>query len=266
MAEITAKDVQRLRQSAGVGMMDAKKALTEADGDLDKALELLRERGLAKMAKRADREAVEGTIGSYLHEQDGRTKSAVIVHLASETDFVAKSDEFKDVARGIAMHIAWHKPLYINREKAKELGIADDDWVWVTSHNGRIKVQAKQMDGVNKDTVWTWNAIGKRAGAWNLDPGASEATRGFLLNYLISELLPADGDSYRYSNSDPLTGQAAWFDLRVRVERAAEQEQGEMEPRFEPTKRPPNLPPAPTILRYGEAFRQDRAKTREPAG
>ncbi len=116
MAEIAAKDVQRLRQSAGVGMMDAKKALTEADGDLDKALELLRERGLAKMAKRADREAVEGTIGSYLHEQDGRTKSAVIVHLASETDFVAKSDEFKDVARGIAMHIAWHKPLYINRE------------------------------------------------------------------------------------------------------------------------------------------------------
>lgn len=96
-------------------MMDAKKALTESAGDIEHALELLRERGLAKMAKRADREAAEGTIGSYLHEQDGRTKSAVIVHLASETDFVAKSEEFKDTARDIAMHIAWHRPRYITR-------------------------------------------------------------------------------------------------------------------------------------------------------
>ncbi len=98
-------------------MMDAKKALTDAGGDFESAMELLRERGLAKMAKRADREAAEGTIGSYLHEQDGRTKSAVIVHLASETDFVAKSDEFQDVAKDIAMHIAWFKPRYITRDE-----------------------------------------------------------------------------------------------------------------------------------------------------
>ena len=117
MADITAQDVQRLRQSAGVGMMDAKKALTESGGDIESAMEILRERGLAKMAKRADREAAEGTIGSYLHEQDGRTKSAVIVHLASETDFVAKSDEFREVARDIAMHIAWFKPRYITRDE-----------------------------------------------------------------------------------------------------------------------------------------------------
>lgn len=117
MADFTAQDVQRLRQSAGVGMMDAKKALTEANGDVDAAIDVLRERGLAKMAKRADRQAPEGTIGSYLHEQDGRTKSAVIVHLASETDFVAKSDEFRDVAKDIAMHIAWFKPRYITRDE-----------------------------------------------------------------------------------------------------------------------------------------------------
>lgn len=117
MADVTAQDVQRLRQSAGVGMMDAKKALTESGGDIESAMEILRERGLAKMAKRADREAAEGTIGSYLHEQDGRTKSAVIVHLASETDFVAKSDEFREVARDIAMHIAWFKPRYITRDE-----------------------------------------------------------------------------------------------------------------------------------------------------
>lgn len=113
---ITAKDVQSLRQVAGVGMMDAKKALAETEGDIDAALVLLRERGIAKMAKRADREASEGTIGSYLHEQGGRTVSGVLVQLVSETDFVAKSPEFNDVARDIAMHIAWAKPRWLSRE------------------------------------------------------------------------------------------------------------------------------------------------------
>ena len=83
------------------------------------------------------------------------------------------------------------------------------------------------MDGVNDDTVWTWNAVGKRAGAWNLDPKAPEAKRGFLLNHLISELLPEQPGGYRYSNSDPVTGQAAWYDLRVRIEKAEPQQAGE---------------------------------------
>ena len=76
------------------------------------------------------------------------------------------------------------------------------------------------MDGVNPDTVWTWNAIGKRTGAWNLDPDSPEFRKGFLLNHLISELLPADG-GYGHANADPITGQAAWYDLRVRIERVA---------------------------------------------
>ncbi|MCB2099262.1 MAG: molybdopterin oxidoreductase family protein [Rhodobacterales bacterium] len=138
--------------------------------------------------------------------------------------------------------------LYIARETGEGLGIADGDWIWVISHNGRIKVRAGLMDGVNRDTVWTWNAIGKRAGAWNLDPDVAEAQTGFLLNHLISEHLPGD-DSL--TNSDPVTGQAAWFDLRVRIEKAAPHEQGEMEPRFQPTARPPGMPEAPKILRYG---------------
>jgi hypothetical protein len=73
---------------------------------------------------------------------------------------------------------------------------------------------------VNPDTVWTWNAIGKRKGAWALEPTAPESTRGFLLNHLIHELLPPRGDGLRWSNSDPVTGQAAWYDLRVRIEKA----------------------------------------------
>jgi hypothetical protein len=74
---------------------------------------------------------------------------------------------------------------------------------------------------LNKDTVWTWNAIGKRKGAWALDEDASEATKGFLLNHLIHELLPPKADGMRWANSDPITGQAAWFDLRVKIEKTA---------------------------------------------
>jgi anaerobic selenocysteine-containing dehydrogenase len=124
--------------------------------------------------------------------------------------------------------------LYIHRETAAGLGIADDDWVWVTSRHGRIKAQARLMDGVNPGTVWTWNAIGKRAGAWGLDPRGAEAERGFLLNHLIDDLLPARDGGYRYANADPVTGQAAWYDLRVRVEKAGAEEPARSEPRFPP--------------------------------
>ncbi|MGE0743926.1 MAG: molybdopterin oxidoreductase family protein [Rhodospirillales bacterium] len=148
--------------------------------------------------------------------------------------------------------------LYMNRAKATQLGIGDDDWVWVTSHHGRIKVQVRLMEGVNADTAWTWNAIGKRAGAWNLDADAPEATRGFLLNHVIAELLPAREDGYRYSNSDPVTGQAAWYDLRVRIEKADEVEAGETVPRFPPLKPPPTMPKRPPILRYGRGFKPRR--------
>ncbi len=117
MADITVKDIQKLRQDAGVGMMDAKKALTDADGDFDKAYELLRERGQAQMAKRADREATQGTIGSYIHVQNDRPVMGVLVELACETDFVAKSDEFKQVADDIAMHVSWGRPEWVTRDE-----------------------------------------------------------------------------------------------------------------------------------------------------
>lgn len=123
MSEITAKDVQQLRQSAGVGMMDAKKALQDADGDLENAFELLRERGQAKMAKRSDRDASEGTIGTYIHIQNERPVMGVLVELACETDFVAKSDEFRQVADDIAMHISWGNPNWINRDAVDESAV-----------------------------------------------------------------------------------------------------------------------------------------------
>ncbi len=126
MSDFTAKDVQALRQSTGAGMMDAKRALTEASGDMDRAKDLLREQGLADAAKRADRSQTEGAIGSYLHRQADRPVIGVLVELASETDFVAKSAEFQSIANDIAMHVAAARPNWITRDDVPEQVIADE--------------------------------------------------------------------------------------------------------------------------------------------
>jgi len=111
-------------------------------------------------------------------------------------------------------------PLYVSGEIFEEHGFEDGDWAWLTSRHAKIKIPVVRMDALNAKTVWTWNAIGKRSGAWALDENAPEAKTGFLLNHLISELLPPKKDGMRWSNSDPITGQAAWFDLRVKIEKA----------------------------------------------
>jgi hypothetical protein len=97
---------------------------------------------------------------------------------------------------------------------------------------------AKHSEAVEPGTVWTWNAIGKAAGAWNLAPDANESQLGFLLNHLISEELPTceKGSDRRVSNSDPITGQAAWFDVRVRISKVSDGDTPRTEPQFEPLK------------------------------
>src|SRR5690606_20598550 len=109
--------IKKLRAATGAGMLDVKKALEDANGDLDKAAGLLRERGIAKADKKSDREASEGLIGTYVHHNG---KLAVIVELNSETDFVARNDLFKDLARNVAMHIAMANPQYLRREDVPE--------------------------------------------------------------------------------------------------------------------------------------------------
>ena len=112
------------------------------------------------------------------------------------------------------------------------------------------------MEGCNENTVWTWNAIGKQAGAWGLSDDANESTDGFLMNHLISELLPIktsnaeNGTAERaITNSDPITGQAAWYDLRVKITPAASGETGTW-PQFSAVKPLPNQPKSPDVLRY----------------
>ena len=108
--------------------------------------------------------------------------------------------------------------LYLNPQTAEANEVGDGDWIWLVSPLGRIRVQAKFHSATAPGTLWTWNAIGKRKGAWKLDADAPENRDGFLLNHLINELLPSERNSQDYANADPVTGQAAWFDLRVRIE------------------------------------------------
>ena len=131
--------------------------------------------------------------------------------------------------------------LYVPTKVWQAEGFKDGDYARVTSPNGGITVPVAQMAALNENTVWTWNAIGKRKGAWALDAGAQEANAGFLLNHLISELLPEKGDGMRYSNSDPVTGQAAWFDLRVRIENVGPKHHAE-----------PVFPPVARVVPKGE--------------
>lgn len=113
---VTAAMVKDLREKTGAGMMDCKRALTEANGDMEKAIEVLREKGLASASKKAGRIAAEGLVESYIHS--GRI--GVLVEVNCETDFVAKNDAFRSFVRDIAMHIAAANPTYVQREDIPE--------------------------------------------------------------------------------------------------------------------------------------------------
>ena len=114
MAELTAALVKELRERTGAGMMDCKKALSATDGDLEKAIDFLREKGLAAAAKKAGRVAAEGLVEAYIH---GGGRIGVLVEVNCETDFVAKTDAFKELVKDIAMHIAATNPSYLKREE-----------------------------------------------------------------------------------------------------------------------------------------------------
>ena len=191
-------------------------------------------------------------------------------------DDATSNDEFPIHAltqRPMAMYHSWgsqnpwlrqihgHNPLFVPAEMAAKLDLEDGDWAWVASHHGRIRVPVAVMEGVNPHTVWTWNAIGKRRGAWQLDEDAPESRKGFLLNHLIHELLPPKGDGLRWANSDPVTGQAAWYDLKVNIEKAAADEPPVVFPDFAPQQSPAGLPKGEKVLRYGlNIIAADQAK------
>jgi elongation factor Ts len=115
--DVSATDVKALRDRTGAGMMDSKQALVEANGDVDKAVEILRVKGQAQAAKRGERTAAEGVVQSYLHHNG---KIGVLVEIDCETDFVARSEDFQDFARDVASHIAAAAPLYVSEDEVPE--------------------------------------------------------------------------------------------------------------------------------------------------
>ena len=163
--------------------------------------------------------------------------------------------------RPMAMYHSWgtqnawlrqihgRNPLYVPTAIWDENGFEEGDWAEVTSAHGSITVPVAHMAALNANTVWTWNAIGKRKGAWALSEEAPEATKGFLLNHLIHELLPPKGDGLRWSNSDPITGQAAWFDLRVKIRKAVAP--AEAKPDFDPIGSPVGTGPDELTWKVG---------------
>lgn len=114
---VTAEAIKKLRNMTGAGMLDVKKTLEETGGDIEKAAQLLRERGIAKAAKKSDREAREGFVGSYIHHNG---KIGVLVELNCETDFVARNEQFQNLARNVAIHVAMANPQYVSRDQVPE--------------------------------------------------------------------------------------------------------------------------------------------------
>ncbi|MEO7431490.1 MAG: molybdopterin-dependent oxidoreductase [Dokdonella sp.] len=176
-----------------------------------------------------------GSVSSAVREEQGKTAHPC-ADSSNETSHHSSLREYPLSAitqRPMFMYHAWASQnkwlrqiatrnfLYLHPETAQANGVADEDWIWLAAPLGRIRVQAKLHAGTAPGTVWTWNAIGKHKGAWTLSANAPENVDAFLLNHLIDESLRSSDGRARYANADPVTGQAAWFDLRVRIERDA---------------------------------------------
>jgi elongation factor Ts len=162
MAEISARDVKALRDATGAGMMDCKKALSEAGGDLEVAKRLLREKGLADAAKRSGRAASEGIAYSYMHKPDPNfpSKLGVLLELNCETDFVAKTEDFERLAKDIAMHISFADPSWTSRDEVPQSVIDEESAIYAkqAKDSGKPdhvidKIVAGKLESFYKDRV-----------------------------------------------------------------------------------------------------------------
>lgn len=143
MAKVSLKDIQTLRTMTGLGMLDCKKALEESNSDIDKAVEILRKRGIALAGKRADKDTSEGIVFSYIHPGD---QTGVMVEINCETDFVARTENIKNFAKDVAMHIAAIKPKYIKPEEVEESFLAKEREIAIA----QLKEQGKPENMIEK--------------------------------------------------------------------------------------------------------------------
>lgn len=174
--------------------------------------------------------------------------------------------------RPMAMYHAWDSQnawlrqihtynfLYVNPLTAREAGVDDGGWMWVESAWGKVRCLCRYSEAVEPGTVWTWNAIGKAPGSWGLAPDAEESRLGFLLNHLITEELPNKGAGRPVSNSDPITGQAGWYDVRVSIRPADEGEGTTTSPKFQTNEKFPGTDKAPLMQRFFAGRQNQGAK------
>lgn len=162
MTEISAKDVKALRDATGAGMMDCKRALAEAKGDLDAAKRILRERGLAQAAKKGGRRTMEGIVYTYLHRPQPNypPKLGVLLELNCETDFVAKTEAFERLAKDVAMHISFADPSWTSREEVPRSVIDEESAIYAKQarDSGKPeqvieKIVAGKLEAFYKETV-----------------------------------------------------------------------------------------------------------------
>ena len=186
MADITAEPVKTLRERTGAGFMDCKRALTEAEGDLDKATTILREKGLAAAAKKADRDAREGLVSSYIHT-GGRV--GVLIEVNCETDFVARTDEFQKLVRDLAVQVAGMAPLYVDADRipadvlaAKKAELLADESVQKKPENIREQI----VDGSSRS--------GSRRSPCSTSLSATRTAR---VRDLITEKISTIGENIR---------------------------------------------------------------------
>lgn len=154
MSEIKAADVKALRDATGAGMMDCKKALEEAGGDLEKAKQILRQRSGKKLEKLSERVAGEGVVEAYLHTPDPilPAKVGVLVELNCSTDFVAKTDEFRTLARNLALHIAAARPQFVSRDEVPTDVVEREKEIYAKQAEGKPdNVVAKMVEGKLND-------------------------------------------------------------------------------------------------------------------
>jgi elongation factor Ts len=166
-ATITAKDVAALRERTGAGMMDCKKALEETSGDLDKAVELLRSKGAAKADKRAGRQTKEGMIASYIHHNG---KIAVLVELNCETDFVARTEDFQQLGKYVAEHVAAASPIAVDKDQVPQDKVDSERRIFVE----QVKAEGKPEHMIDKIVEGKVQAFYKDVAllhqAWVRDP------------------------------------------------------------------------------------------------
>jgi len=173
MAEIKAQAVKELRQKTGLGMMDCKQALQESDGDIEKAVEFLRKKGLSAVEKRAGRDASEGLIETYIHHG---SRLGVMVEVNCETDFVARTEDFQEFAKDVAMHIAAAQPLAVDRQSISTELVEKDKAIYLeqSKNEGKPEHIAEKIVEGRLDKFYQDNCLMEQAFVKNPDQTIDE--------------------------------------------------------------------------------------------